>query len=492
MKQVEIFILGCGKTARELIRRLDHHWKVTVIDLVPELFEKVGPRPNVTFVQGDGTSEMILRRAGAERAQYAVACSTDDEANTAFCTLMRRRFDTARIVALGASEEAVRALSDIGVVTINRAAACAALMRNRIETGIAEAIGVGAGQGELLEVILHESSYYAGLTLGDLPTRDFRVAAVYRGENLLLPDSEVVLMPGDRVLLIGNPGVLRGVAEAFLSGDLQFPRQYGERVLVPVFPFLLPSQSTLEEAVHLVRSSRASGIDAVPFVEGDRDEELTRPVVERLEALCEAGDIGLHVSDPRRNPLQTLSELTNGRKVGIVVLPPEPISVYKRIFGISFTSSVVNSVHSPVLIARASFPYRSLVVPCVSVAESRRALEIAVDVSRMVEEGARVIALRVHNRLFPQRRGGDGGPSKLELFLLELAKLHRKEVEVSRAEGNPIVVTVERSEPRSSLVMIETCRIEPHTILNPDVVFHIAHRARSSVLILPREIELVD
>jgi hypothetical protein len=488
MKQLEIFILGCGKTGRELINRLDHHWKVTVFDVVPERFERLGPRANVTCIQGDATSEMVLRRANAEGARYAVACTTDDEANIAYCSLMRGRFDTPIVVSLTSSEGAIRALGKVGAVSVNRAAALAGLIRNRIETGIVESTDLGLGEGELLEVQLHESSYYAGLNVGDLPTRDFKVAVVYRENKLVLPEPDLMLLPRDRVVLVGRPNVVRGVAEAFLSGDLQFPAQYGNRILLPVFGFQPPTEQTIDEAIYLSRTSRASGLDVVFFPEGLGNLD-TEALTQLIEEKCAESNLSVHITEATGRNLPFLKQLADDGHVGVVVLAPEKPGISKRIFGISFTASVVNTVDVPVLVARGSYPYKELIVPCQDVARSRRALEIAVDVSRL--ETAQVVALRIYNRILPVRSRKTGGPSQLELFLVELAKLHRKEVAVERVEGNPVEQVCRRAGEEETLVVLEAAGIPPRTILSPDVNYHTLHKTTCSALILPGEVHHV-
>ncbi len=484
MKELEIFILGCGKTGRELISRLDHHWRVTVLDTNVERFERLGIHPNVETVEGDGTSEMILRRAGAERARYAVACTTDDEANIAFCSLMRHRFNTPVIVSLAAGADAVEWLGKIGATAINRAAASAALIRNRIETGIVETTEIGLAQGEILEVQLHERSYYAGLTVGDLPTRDFRIAAIYRDNSLILPKRETVLLPRDRIVLVGEAHRVRGVAEAFLSGELQFPAQYGNRVLLPIFGFQPPTETTIAEAIYITRTSRASGLDAVIFPEGLGSLD-TDAIMERLQKYCAEADISLHMATAEDRNLPSLTHLTAEGKVGIVILPAEKIGLFRKFSGTSFTRSAINAVDVPVLISRGSFPYSEIVVPCLDIDKTRRALEIAVDVTRL--DGAHVVALQLFNRILPTRTRRGEGPSTLELFLVELAKLHRKEVAVEKIEGNPVTVVARRAASENTLVMMETVGIEPRNIFNPDVDFHVVHTCNSSVMVLPRE-----
>ncbi len=186
-----------------------------------------------------------------------------------------------------------------------------------LQGGLGITSAVGFGRGEILEFGVLPSSPAIGVPLSELRADGWRVAAIYRGSQLVLPTGTTAIAADDRVLVVGDPSQLPHVAESLRVGLPTFPLLHGPNVVV-----YLPSGrdgaveteaellTTRTRAARLVRFYRgASGARKV--VDTPRPDGATcRKFFE--EAALEDGTIESHVA------------VLRSKRPGVVVTRPEP------------------------------------------------------------------------------------------------------------------------------------------------------------------------
>lgn len=74
-------LVGAGDLGCELLKRIGDSWVVTVVDQDPERLAAAQQVRSVPVVEGDGSSRIVLKRAGLERAAAVIAATNDDETN---------------------------------------------------------------------------------------------------------------------------------------------------------------------------------------------------------------------------------------------------------------------------------------------------------------------------------------------------------------------------------------------------------------------------
>jgi len=89
---------------------------------------------------------------------------------------------------------------------------------------------VGLGQGEIIEMEIPFTSSYAYKHIGSIEQSRWKIAALYRKQTLHLPQPNMMLMPNDIILAVGNPAVLQSVYRSINQDYGQFPRPYGENL----------------------------------------------------------------------------------------------------------------------------------------------------------------------------------------------------------------------------------------------------------------------
>ena len=114
-------IVVCGRVGAELAGRLfaTGH-EVTVIDLSTEAFSRLPEDFGGAAVRGDGTDEDVLRRAGAEDADYLFALTEGDNRNVLITQLAAESLQVRNVVAKVNDPVRADAYTALGIATICR------------------------------------------------------------------------------------------------------------------------------------------------------------------------------------------------------------------------------------------------------------------------------------------------------------------------------------------------------------------------------------
>ncbi|WP_457561022.1 TrkA C-terminal domain-containing protein [Caminibacter sp.] len=89
---------------------------------------------------------------------------------------------------------------------------------------------VGLGIGEILEVEVPPHSPFAYKSPEIFKKYGVSLAAIYRNEELKLPDKTNLILPNDKLLLIGPPQKLKEIFDQIKSNVGAFPQPYGQNI----------------------------------------------------------------------------------------------------------------------------------------------------------------------------------------------------------------------------------------------------------------------
>ena len=87
---------------------------------------------------------------------------------------------------------------------------------------------VGLGKGEIMEIRVPVGSSYVYRHLASIEQNNWRIAAIYRANQLILPRDSLMIQPNDIMLCIGDPNVLRSVFSSVKREVGQFPLPFGQ------------------------------------------------------------------------------------------------------------------------------------------------------------------------------------------------------------------------------------------------------------------------
>jgi Trk K+ transport system NAD-binding subunit/nucleotide-binding universal stress UspA family protein len=450
----QLVIVGVGDMTLSLIELLTEEWVLTVIDLDEAALARVGDEHGgepVKKIQGDATSRLVLEKIGLTTRSRVAIATDSDEANLEIARLIRRICSVAHLVCVLDERERCEAEADlVEVEAIDRHEALASIIFNRLCWTESRGVGLGLGQGELLETRVLDGSPAAGRPLRHLHPQQWLVAAVFRKGQLIVPHGDTVLEVDDRVLLVGEPDVLQNVGAFIRGGEPVFPQQFGAHIGRG------PGDQAEEEAQWLKEITRADSV-----VEVDED--------------------ALSVRDERDDRLAvTLHELD----IGCLVIESEGIPWPARV-GItrSRRKRLIGAADVPVLVARGKTPPVRKILLAVSADEQVRTMaHVAIDLARLCDAELTVLTV-----LPPSLAQGEEQLAPLREVpekVAHIAKLYDLHVGVCRGEGNPISAIRQQAESYDLLVL-GNGRGQRNTLLTPDVALFLLHEAPCSTLFVP-------
>jgi Trk K+ transport system NAD-binding subunit/nucleotide-binding universal stress UspA family protein len=448
-----LIVVGAGGVGQALVRAIPETWKVTVVD--PSV-ARLGLLPteravgSLLQVEGDPSSRLVLQRAGLAAGVALAIVGDDDAVNREVARIARLEFEVEDVVCL---LDDVSALEGVGLTltdVVLRSTATATLVANRMSIAGMSGVPLGLGQGEILEVHVLNDSPAVGRTLADLRPRRWLVAAVYRGNALIVPHGDTIIAGGDRLLVVGEPDVVEAVAPLLRGGEAVFPQQFGRHL------------GTLGG---VVATAECRWLEGQTHADG---------VIEL--------DPGAF--DPRQHADgDALSQLLSKHDIGAIALDPRPIPWLARL-GLARANRrrFMLAARVPVLVARGTFPYKRILVSIGKEEQIGGVAGAAVDLARQCEASLSVLTV-----MPPSLSVGAEARRPYEDIPRKVAQHARMQgVEVRRIvdEGNPIDRIRHHAREHDLLIMGHRERGR-HTLLTPDVSLFILHDAPCSTLFVP-------
>jgi trk system potassium uptake protein TrkA len=200
---MRIIIIGCGRVGAGLAQTLsDRRHEVTIVDIDPAAFERLGPSFKGKTVIGVGFDREVLLQAGIERADGFAAVTASDEANIVAARLARQVFRIPRVVARLYDPRQAEVYRRLGLQTIapttwGTQRLAELLCYSRLET----VHYVGTGEVDVVDAEI--PPLLVGRSIGELTLAgEISVAAITRQGRTFLPVSGTTFQGGDLVHLI--------------------------------------------------------------------------------------------------------------------------------------------------------------------------------------------------------------------------------------------------------------------------------------------------
>lgn len=221
-----VVVIGMGEVGRFVTQVLEaEQHDVVVIDNDAAQLEQVAERADVATLVGYGASLDTLRKAGADGADLVVAVTNHDEVNL-LAALASRHLGASRTIArLQGSEysnleEGIQyGMLGIDVVVNPRVLVAQEIAKIARSHGALDVLGLAGNRIEVVQLELPSRSRVLHKPLANLNLPDQTlVAAVVRDRELFVPGGSDVLLPGDRVYLVGRAGEMLSVEEQFCGG----------------------------------------------------------------------------------------------------------------------------------------------------------------------------------------------------------------------------------------------------------------------------------
>ncbi len=232
---MNLVIAGGGEIGAQVADALQRSHNVSVLD-VDEAREQTFEAMDVRFVRGNGADPEDLRRAGADKADAFIACTTNDDVNVLAC-LAAKGLGAKETMAFVTRQRYVNAFAQQGAMesvglVIDRVLWPQRTLANQIVDiiRVPRALDSSFFAGrriKLLEYKLAEGDPYTGKPLADIELpRGVLVVGSIRGESFVVPSGKTVLCPGDKVIFMGATGSMRALEGRFA------PRKRSQNVVI--------------------------------------------------------------------------------------------------------------------------------------------------------------------------------------------------------------------------------------------------------------------
>lgn len=386
---------------------------------------------------GDATSQFVLEEARGDRqhAVALVAATGDDRRNLEVCRLARElQFNP--IVGIVIDPARAAEYEALGARAIVRAQILGHVVEQALRyDGLVIASSVGQGRGEIIEFVVLPSSPAIGVPLSQLQAAGWRIAAIYRHGDLVIPTGDTAIAAEDRVLVIGEPEILSHVAEQLRIGVPQFPLRHGSSVLVYLPASTREVAAVDREALRLLHSTRAQTlVRLAPDLKADRktletqaagsSAQSPRPHIRTLEDQpLDGGDFVQHRAQFRQ------------RRPGVLVMEKPRRSLLGRLLGHpGLAGMVCNSVSCPVLFSSGRQSYARVVLPLQPGITDLTLVDAAIDLARMLS--LPLCLVRVNLPAFLE--APDKQDERVAAEIIRRSRLYGLRIEEVQAEGNPV------------------------------------------------------
>lgn len=216
---MNVVVVGGGNTGSHLAKILIAAGHIVqVIEERPVVLEKLGQEiSQENIINGDGSSPVILEKAGIQEAQVLVAATGSDETNLVITSLGKFEFNVPRVIArINNPKNAWLFTSEMGVdVSLNQSEILASLSAEEMSINDMMTLAkLRRGKYSLVEEKIAPNSPVIGIPIKDMPLpQNCVISGIIRKGEIVLPRGITTLEAGDEVLALVDEGAREQLAK---------------------------------------------------------------------------------------------------------------------------------------------------------------------------------------------------------------------------------------------------------------------------------------
>ncbi|HLB71074.1 MAG: Trk system potassium transporter TrkA [Candidatus Methanoperedens sp.] len=214
-----IAVVGGGKVGYYLIKLLGKKsFKLTLLEINKKKSEELAQSlPNVLVINGDGTDLSIMKEENIGSMDAVIAVTNSDEKNL-LCALLAKRLGAKKVIARADRPDYAELFEIVGVdvaispiqATVNE------VLKFTMGIGVESLVTIEGEKGRIIEITAKHKSKIINKKLKDVKfPRGAIVSAVVRGEEVIIPDGNTMILPEDKVVIFTLPAALSAVEELF-------------------------------------------------------------------------------------------------------------------------------------------------------------------------------------------------------------------------------------------------------------------------------------
>lgn len=186
----------------------DKGHRVVVIERSQELCEQLAASTSADILNGDGCDLRYQEEAGVDESDVFAAVTGDDDDNLVACQLAKTYFKAPRTVARVNNPKNEPIFNKLGVDAISSTTIIVQLIEERTTVGdIITLHTLKKGMLAVVELDLPQDRCRScEVPLSDLGLpRGCVLVSIIRGDDVIIPQGQSVLRPGDTVIAVTEP-----------------------------------------------------------------------------------------------------------------------------------------------------------------------------------------------------------------------------------------------------------------------------------------------
>jgi trk system potassium uptake protein TrkA len=212
---MKIVVVGAGKVGYYLAKRL-YHGKhiVSIVEKDKSTCEEIAKELEVLVINGDGCDPAILEEAGVKHADVVAAVTGEDEDNIIVCQLSKELFHTRRTVGRVNNPDNERVFAELGIdVPVDATMIIGKIIEEEVSfADFVNLMSFKRGKLAIVRVDLSADSPVVNKKIKDIELpKDAVLVSIVRGEEVILPKGNTVLVAGDDIIamaMVGNEASL--------------------------------------------------------------------------------------------------------------------------------------------------------------------------------------------------------------------------------------------------------------------------------------------
>ena len=209
-----VFVVGSGRITNYILeerKRMKNPMNFKCVDISEARCVALSERyQDVTFINGNGADQALLREENLEGADVLVTLTGIDEQNVMMSLIARENYGTRLITKVNHMEpEDIPEALDIGslvvpkTITANEVVRFVRAMEESRDSSITSLYKLANGRAEAQEYEVLEESGLTDVMLKDLKTKpNLLIAAIFRDGKLLRPAGSDMIMKGDHIVIV--------------------------------------------------------------------------------------------------------------------------------------------------------------------------------------------------------------------------------------------------------------------------------------------------
>ena len=350
IKHVKVIIVGAHGEAKELINRISTGWSVSVIDMDQDKLRNFNPNRQIEKYQGDGTSTLVLKKAGIESASALITLTLSDEVNLEILKLAKSH-KISRLSSVLNEEQNEKNYKELDVELVDPDILLARRFEHILEPRRVVSQAFAGGRAEAIELEVNADSPVRGKKLKEIGSDYFIVGALFRKGNVVIPHGDTELQTGDLVTVVLQSGAFGNVIKLFSGSESRFPLEFGKNTAI-----IINSEDqlvNLTEAEFYTRNTKAEELVILSqesiFADSKETDETT------FEAILK--DQKFRTVNIQKNSLKEIETKLDELSIGTLIIP---IDSEVKISTIRSYVSFSNKNSIPIMFSRGTTPINKI------------------------------------------------------------------------------------------------------------------------------------